>query len=191
MRRVLVAHAPRERVQLLKKAASCTAVNKAVEIGVQNGEHALMISEYLSPGKLYLVDAWDKLPNEPKGSEHKKQTEELFKSQISSGTVEIIYEMSNIACSKFSDGVFDFIYIDGDHSYKETKQDLENWFPKLRHGGVIAGHDYIIKKNFGVIEAVDEFRDNNKDVIKNFNTFGTRRGAVTCWLIETKNKNGG
>ena len=42
----------------------------------------------------------------------------------------------------FPEGYFDFIYIDGDHSYKGAKSDLINYFPKVRQGGIIAGHDY-------------------------------------------------
>lgn len=42
----------------------------------------------------------------------------------------------------FPDEYFDFVYIDGDHSYKGAKSDLINYFRKVRSGGVIAGHDY-------------------------------------------------
>ena len=42
----------------------------------------------------------------------------------------------------FPDSYFDFVYIDGDHSYIGAKSDLINYYAKVRHGGVIAGHDY-------------------------------------------------
>lgn len=35
----------------------------------------------------------------------------------------------------------DFIFIDGDHSYRSVRADLDAWLPRLRAGGVIAGHD--------------------------------------------------
>jgi len=41
----------------------------------------------------------------------------------------------------FNDGTVDFIYIDGNHACKFVLQDLEVWFPKLRHGGLMAGDD--------------------------------------------------
>jgi hypothetical protein len=36
----------------------------------------------------------------------------------------------------------DFVYIDGNHSYSHVKEDLRLWFPKVKRGGVFAGHDY-------------------------------------------------
>lgn len=58
--------------------------------------------------------------------------------------VEIVHDFSTNkqVIDKFQDGFFDFIYIDGDHSYKGAKSDLINFYPKVRVGGVIAGHDY-------------------------------------------------
>ena len=34
------------------------------------------------------------------------------------------------------------MYVDGDHSYVGAMQDMRFWWPKVRHGGVLAGHDY-------------------------------------------------
>jgi hypothetical protein len=58
--------------------------------------------------------------------------------------VEIIHGFSTDVeiIHKFVDGYFDFVYIDGDHSYQGAKSDLLNFFPKVRVGGIIAGHDY-------------------------------------------------
>ena len=35
----------------------------------------------------------------------------------------------------------DFLFIDGDHSYKGAKRDYELYSPLVRRGGVIAFHD--------------------------------------------------
>lgn len=35
----------------------------------------------------------------------------------------------------------DFLFIDADHEYEALKRDWEDWFPKVREGGVIALHD--------------------------------------------------
>ena len=42
----------------------------------------------------------------------------------------------------FPDEHFDVIYIDGDHSYDSVIRDLNLYMPKLKHGGIICGHDY-------------------------------------------------
>ena len=38
-------------------------------------------------------------------------------------------------------GTYDFIYIDGDHSYEAVKKDLYEYFDLVEEGGIIAGHD--------------------------------------------------
>jgi predicted O-methyltransferase YrrM len=49
------------------------------------------------------------------------------------------------ALEYFKDGQLDFIYIDGDHRYEGVLADLTNWKPKLRAGGIMAGHDFSFK----------------------------------------------
>lgn len=51
---------------------------------------------------------------------------------------------------------FDTIYIDGDHSYKEAKTDIQLWYTLLLEGGVIFGDDY---NQTGVRDAVNESFD--------------------------------
>lgn len=31
---------------------------------------------------------------------------------------------------------------DPDHSYESVKRDVEAWFPRIRIGGIVSGHDY-------------------------------------------------
>jgi hypothetical protein len=49
------------------------------------------------------------------------------------------------------------VFYDGAHSYEETKDVLEYWFPKMSKGDVIAIDDYGLGQWHGVKEAVDEF----------------------------------
>ena len=57
----------------------------------------------------------------------------------------------------FADESLDFIYIDGDHSYKAVKADFEAWWPKIRPGGYVFGDDYGSKGSSGVKPAIDQF----------------------------------
>lgn len=42
----------------------------------------------------------------------------------------------------YSDGSLDFVFIDADHTKEGFSADLLCWYPKVKSGGVIAGHDY-------------------------------------------------
>ena len=43
----------------------------------------------------------------------------------------------------FPDNHLDFVYIDANHAYEHVKRDIELWYPKVRRGGYLMGHDYI------------------------------------------------
>ena len=49
---------------------------------------------------------------------------------------------SDSAIDVLKDELFDFIYIDGIHTYEQVKIDIENYQPLVKSGGVIGGHDY-------------------------------------------------
>jgi hypothetical protein len=70
---------------------------------------------------------------------------------------EILRMTSLEASKKFDDLSLDFAFIDGDHSYEGCSLDISLWYPKLKVGGLLSGHDYIDEKGYGVIPAVDEF----------------------------------
>lgn len=80
--------------------------------------------------------------------------------------VEILDKPSLQAVANFSDETFDVVFIDADHRYEEIKSDLIAWFPKVKKGGIICGHDCeLILKN-GVDTLYDYFKD--KDTIDAF-----------------------
>lgn len=55
------------------------------------------------------------------------------------------------AAAKLEDNSFDFVFIDADHSMKSVLNDLDNYWPKIRNGGIIAGHDSnLFSVNFAV-----------------------------------------
>jgi hypothetical protein len=63
---------------------------------------------------------------------------------------------SRDASGQVPDGL-DFVYLDADHSYLGVLDELTAWFPKVRTGGIIGGHDYGHVQFPGVQQAVDGF----------------------------------
>ncbi len=62
---------------------------------------------------------------------------------------------------------YQYIYVDGNHSYKGVKTDYKLFWPKLDRGGFMVFHDVIVKKtpelgNFGVWKFWQELENTNK-----------------------------
>lgn len=63
----------------------------------------------------------------------------------------LIRESSTDAAAEIDDESCDFVFIDADHSMKAVLNDLDCYYPKVRKGGIVAGHDSNL---FGVNFAV-------------------------------------
>ena len=78
--------------------------------------------------------------------------------------VQMIRETSSDAADKIKTitkkAEFDFIFVDGDHSYEATYADCEKYYPLLKKGGLFCGHDYSSIE--AVNKAVNDFRDDYK-----------------------------
>lgn len=130
------------------------------EIGVNKGEFSQEILKWTKPYKLHLIDAWGDAKRYHDGL--KLEVETKFKDQISNGLVEVNIGYSNVVLETFPDHYFDWVYLDTDHSYKQTKIELEVLKRKVKPNGIITGHDYIIGNwpgnvRYGVVESVHEF----------------------------------
>lgn len=129
------------------------------ELGVDKGDFSQKILSICQPKHFHLIDFWG---SQRYNQEKRKGVEKMFESQIQNGSLEINLGLSTEVVDHFPDNYFDWIYIDTDHSYKTTRDELEKYKTKMKNGGIIAGHDYIIGNwngmvRYGVIEAVAEF----------------------------------
>lgn len=54
-----------------------------------------------------------------------------------------LYESDSANASmEFFDETIDFVYIDADHHSIAVLRDIDTWYPKIRKGGIVAGHDF-------------------------------------------------
>jgi hypothetical protein len=146
----------KDRAELLKKLPPNGVV---AEIGVNEGDFSQQILSLTSPQKLVLIDVW--ASKRYHGGLFEK-VKNRFEKELQSGKMEIIRDLSFGAIASCADQYFDWVYLDTDHSYQTTRRELELLRPKMKPGGIIAGHDYIIGNwdggvRYGVIEAVREF----------------------------------
>jgi len=142
-----------------------------VEIGSYIGESALIFASFDYVKKIDCVDPFIV------GSKIKDK-EKRFKERLSyfmrSGQEKVLLhkETSESYAKKVKDYSLDVVYIDGDHEYTSVVNDLYLWYPKIKNGGFLCGHDYSKKpkhKHVGVTQAVDEFVDlHNLNIFKRY-----------------------
>ncbi|MEO8270146.1 MAG: class I SAM-dependent methyltransferase [Aureliella sp.] len=136
-----------------------------VEIGVWQGRSAVFMAEKLKElGKsvrFHLVDSFDGgniLAGEARCLD--RPLIQILKDNLRiakvAGQVTGILEMSSVAAAlKFSEDSVDFAFIDADHTYESVIADIRAWWPKIKVGGTLSGHDYV-SGWVGVAKAVDE-----------------------------------
>lgn len=149
-----------------------------VEVGVWKGMSACYMAVEIINSKKDIkfdcVDTWGYV--ETSSEIEQKKFENLF--EIFNSNIEPVKDKINIVRSLSWDGAqyyedesLDFVFIDAGHDYDSVMKDLTSWFPKVKNGGVIAGHDY--HYDCGVYPAVNEFFE--KEIINQI-------GA--CWVYE-------
>lgn len=151
-----------------------------VEVGTWQGKSAAYMAVEIVNSKknikFYCVDTW-------KGSqEHRSdnlvKTDTLYECFLQNINIvnHAIYPLrmtSLEAAENFKNNSIDFVFIDAEHDYENVKKDMSAWFPKVKKGGIFAGHDYCGSWP-GVIKAVDEFTESKKLNLKT---------QESCWLV--------
>jgi hypothetical protein len=158
------------------------------EIGVAEGRYSAVILAAADPRELHLIDPWSHL--EPgsdllRGADFlagvdsaRAQGEALSPPPFNAAgdsdyarilarfqgdrRVRLHRQYSYKAAVGFEDGLFDFVYLDGNHHYEFVLRDLEDFAAKLKPGGLLFGHDFFEddfarREHYGVIDAVNAF----------------------------------
>lgn len=162
-------------------AARQEPVCLGAELGVHRGNLSAKLLKEFSKLTLFMVDEWREYPPEHRYRQSgdscgnltlAKQNEHMEAAMRAVGYPShrvMIMRMSttDAAAEVFSAPVFfDFVFVDADHTYNGTITDMQCWWPLVRSGGLLSGHDFDHPKekrngSFGVRKAVEEFcRDN-------------------------------
>lgn len=198
-----------DRIELIKKIGEEFPSGRGVEVGTFKGGFSKAITDVWD-GTLFMVDVWRPLGNEYlDSSNHENHTDAYSEAMKSIAGREdraiMIRAESKKAIDLFPDESLDFVYIDANHAYDYVVEDIKLWYPKVKKGGYLLGHDYLgldwyndpnflpNKKDkhiydnngyyfgvFGVNPAVDEFCErNNYEKIITEEWFGT-------WALKKK-----
>lgn len=108
----------------------------AVEVGSYAGESASIFASTRRFTRIVCVDVW----NAPVT----RLAERYYRVRASGWGLETLKLDSADAAATFPDGTLDFVYIDTWHTLDAVTRDIRAWLPKVRPGGVLAGHDYAL-----------------------------------------------
>jgi hypothetical protein len=138
----------KNRLEFLNEILSQVPNGKGIEVGTFKGELSKEILNMWS-GTLYMLDVW-----RPLGAEYIDSSNHgNFKNGVYADAMTNIRGLedrgvmirctSEVGANIFSDESLDFAYIDANHAYDFVKQDIELWWPKVKKGGWLCGHDFL------------------------------------------------
>ena len=133
------------------------------EVGVQTGRNAFsLLRSWISCDTFFLIDLWGHQENyhdyanvpDKRQQQFYEQTQAILKPWVNKTKY---FRMKSVEAAKqIEDFSLDFVYIDARHDYCGVKEDLNAYWPKLRPGGVMAGHDFL---NMADLRAIDKGQD--------------------------------
>lgn len=126
----------------------------AREVGVAYGDTSETLLSALPTLRLLMVDPLEAAAGVYMVPEKRSPLRDRLRPFGGRGA--LLLQRSPEAAAWLADGSVDLVFVDGDHNYEPVRQDLAAWRPKLRAGGILAGHDYSLVYP-GVVQAVNEF----------------------------------
>lgn len=119
------------------------------EVGVCRGNHVVAILEELDIKFLYLVDHYP-VYELPGGGVMDRETQDGHKKKMLSALSKEAYSgrwawmnlCSEEAADCIEDKTLDFAYIDDDHREPAVRASIAAWWPKVKPGGLLCGHDF-------------------------------------------------
>jgi predicted O-methyltransferase YrrM len=107
-----------------------------VEIGCYEGKTSAALAKS-SKGTVYTIDPF---PKGRLGICWSEYIAKIYSRRLGLQNLKFIKGLSFQVARWFREEI-DFLFIDADHSYEAIRKDWEDWFPKVRNGGIIALHD--------------------------------------------------
>lgn len=158
-------------------------IKAIAEIGVFRGKTSKMLRTLFPEAKLYLVDPWELYeeyrqeaagPISHKAGDYERAFAQVQRHFGADGKVEILRKTSVEAAPVVPDGL-DLVFIDGNHSYEYVRRDIDLWYPKVRTGGMISGHDYDPVVFPQVVRAVNGYFGMENIIVGSSNTWLHRK----------------
>jgi predicted O-methyltransferase YrrM len=174
---------------VFEQMVALTQPEVIIEVGSWKGQSSVNLAKACKKlgldTKMYCVDTW---LGSIEFREHEKAYGSKWDRMLKHGYPQVYYQfLSNLVHNGVEDMIepvpntskdavpflpmADLIYIDADHTYLGVREDLTNYWPKVKEGGIIFGDEYMLKSDGPresdgyqpeVARAVDEFARMNK-----------------------------
>lgn len=121
-----------------------------VEVGCFMGRSTAAFLQRAPAFKMFVVDTFDgrgtvreaEMRALGQTAFRKKFEENIRNSCSGERAIEVFMGTSLAAAQGFDDESVDWVFIDASHDLYSVSADLQAWWPKLKPGGTIAGHDF-------------------------------------------------
>jgi len=165
-------------------------LGSGVEVGVQSGVFSEAILEYWTGRRLISIDPWAEaaaadyvdIANVDTASHETLYGDTLRRLRRFGERSEVWRMTGSEASILIGPDSLDFAYLDARHDLRSVQQDISDWWPTIRPGGILAGHDYLDGRlpagEFGVKSAVDAFADS-----VGLQVFTTKEPRWKSWLL--------
>jgi hypothetical protein len=175
-------------LELMPKDSTCA------ELGVGRGKFSKIILEVAKPKLHFCVDLWGPIATNIQGSyftdqETWDQRYQDIQDEFKGYNVQFIRDMTYNLPKYCEPKLFDWVYVDGDHTYDGCMKDLQAVKELVKDDGMILGHDYKPawrkRPDWGVVESVNDFvRENNY-----YLTVVTQEQFPSYIITKTKERN--
>jgi predicted O-methyltransferase YrrM len=150
-----------------------------VEVGCKSGRTTGFILKNVPDSTVIAIDPWmsQDATHDPTKETYKEWDFSKIEAEFWANVGEnkdrcAMWRMTSEEAATIHKSDADIVFIDALHDYEHVKQDIELWWPKVRSGGILAGHDFNHKWP-GVERAVAE----------SFNLMQVGVGPDSVWFV--------
>lgn len=161
------------------------------ELGVCQGDNAVMLYKHTQPSSLYLVDIWIKDELTYKNCPphlYYDDWMQMVSEKLPHPNVHLVRQDTLKWLDSLPDNFLDWVYIDSFHQYHHVNEEYKRAIKKVKRGGVISGHDFFCHPKAwrtGVIRAVLNQVNDHKLIMTHI-TCESEMPSTLC--INTKNQ---
>jgi hypothetical protein len=174
------------RVDLIRAWADA-GYRRGAEVGVWAGGFSERICQGIKGVSLLAVDSWRPYAAYRERKNTHEATDQAYRDaldRLKPYDCTLVRQASVDAATEVPDRSLDFVYIDANHEAEYVTADLTSWWPKVRAGGMLAGHDYraVDAKPFIQVKpAVDAFTA--AQGIRPWFVFAAERSPSWGWVV--------